>query len=765
MRTLITFVTLFCFVGTQTIAVAGPSEEGLANGNAAIPVINGNINAPNASAVVPGYTTAPPENAYYGNASLTGKANARLAACSLTPNDPVCQAQTGATNSANTPRPPVGFYDPAVVSAHEVTRNPSNTLGDLSSYYSGCATNNTTVPTSMKKRLCHRYAGVGNYSCSRNLNVAVNLKETCKPGTWFAQGQVDRNGADHMYAQAYCEPMRADGLQRFRVFATGENSSCIPWQTLDLSTNVNASPQILTDLSPHWNGYCWNPFKVVLAAGSGCSGTACNYTFQFGTPVYACPSGQKLGDKLFVASSPLGAANACFSVTQDSGLGCTTPAISALDAANNPVCAQAAGPAAIQGVNGWTLPLSFTKPGMTHEETDTWDDQCPALSTSGRCSITTPDICVDGPSTKKIDRIDITRACWQYTRTLTCDGGTPLDECVPLAAQGCTPLSTQCKQTNAATGSCEIFEDTYQCPVASETVTNVGSCPTNVFCIEGSCFNTSYTKDTDFARSMSMMEAAREAGVYIDTANLQIFKGESNQCRDKLLKNCCYTDGAGAGMTNQSMFGTGSRLVYDVLTNSDNQQFIYQGMQALISGAGFSGSFSTYGVTVAVNGAAVPAGSVVVASSESVVVAFDPWSLAIAVIIYIVMSMMSCNEEEGKLAMKKGAGLCHEVGTYCSSSNVFGCTEHKTASCCFNSKLARIVNEQGRVQISKGWGTSENPNCSGFTIAQLQSLNFAAMDLSEFYASIVPTIPNVTNIQTTNGNRIPSCYYGQGRCQ
>jgi hypothetical protein len=111
------------------------------------------------------------------------------------------------------------------------------------------------------------------------------------------------------------------------------------------------------------------------------------------------------------------------------------------------------------------------------------------------------------------------------------------------------------------------------------------------------------------------------------------------------------------------------------------------------------------------------------------VVAFDPWSLAIAVVIYIVMSMSSCNEDEGKLAMKEGAGLCHTIGTWCSSCiRIFGkcvaCIEHTTGKCCFNSKLARIVNEQGRVQVGKGWGSGKNPDCSGFTIAQLQSLDF-----------------------------------------
>jgi conjugal transfer mating pair stabilization protein TraN len=162
--------------------------------------------------------------------------------------------------------------------------------------------------------------------------------------------------------------------------------------------------------------------------------------------------------------------------------------------------------------------------------------------------------------------------------------------------------------------------------------------------------------------------------------------------------------------------------------------------------------------------------SVTLATTDSLVVAFDPWSLAIAVAFYAVMSMTSCNQDEAKLAMKEGAGLCRAIGTYCSSCiRVLGhcvtCIEYTTGKCCFNSRLSRMVNEQGREQVGKGWGSAQSPDCSGFTVAQLQALDFAAMDLSEFYASIAPNLPNVGAIRTNNAGRVSDCYYGQGRCQ
>jgi conjugal transfer mating pair stabilization protein TraN len=383
-------------------------------------------------------------------------------------------------------------------------------------------------------------------------------------------------------------------------------------------------------------------------------------------------------------------------------------------------------------------------------------------------------VCTDGPSTKVVDGVSVTRDCWNYQSTMTCTSATGTDQCAALAAAGCTQASSTCQQTNAATGACEIFQDAYTCPVAGSTVTTASNCPNDVFCFQGSCFNIGHSNDADFARSMSMMEAGREAGVYLDTDRMQVFKGEGNTCTANLLTNCCYSDSAGAGMSNQSMFGTGSSLVFDVLMSSANRQFIYQGLSAMLTGAGFSGSFSTYGVTVAVNGTALPTGSTVLYASSTeagsgVVVAFDPMTLAIAVVIYVIISMMSCSQGEGELAMKEGAGLCHSIGTWCSSclmllGSCVSCLEHTTSKCCFNSRLARIVNEQGRVQIGKGWGSAQGPDCSGFTVAQLQALDVAAMDLSEFYASIVPKSPDLTAIQGSKSTRVPACYFGQGKC-
>ena len=814
-RRIVCALTSVCLILTHTAVQAGPPEEGIAAGQAANPVARGSITTPQASNTVPGYTSTPAETGYYQQPNLTSQGQSRLALCATQPNDPVCQAQRGAVTSANTPRPSVLPTDPAVDAARQIGNSPSGVLGSLASYYSGCTTNTTATPAGMQNRRCLRYDASGNYSCSRQLTVGIERQVNCNPGDWFAHVGDARFSLD-----VQCVPNRPASSQHMRVTRDG--------QVLRVF-DMNMSPPTvfpewveLVNLQTSWQtqfvtrtglwvankscnaGTC--SLNAMIAdelrescTGSGDSGYSCTYAVPFLKVYGPCRSGTQSGDHLVLASSPA-------TCTKDENGQCITSFL-AEDSCYAPSTKTTPGavaasdntgstPAAYwiydssRDVIGWkvnpeygppssipVMPLSYPQPATTVTETDRWDDTCPNFSgggaggssAGGRCT-PSASVCTEGPGTRVINGAPVTRSCWAYTQNITCANAAPLDQCAPLAASGCTFVSSVCKQPNPTTGQCAVFEDVYSCPTPAQSSTSVGNCPNNVFCLAGNCYSIASPNDPDFARSMTMLEAAREAGVYIETDSMEVFRGEHNRCRIRLLKNCCNTNSAGAGMSNQSMYTVGSRLVFDTLMNSGNREFLYQGMSALLTSGGFSGSFTTYGVTVAVNGTALPAGSAVLYAGESVVVAFDPWSLVIAIVIYIILSLTSCNAEEGKLAMKEGAKLCHTVGTRCTScfmllGHCVSCVEHTTSKCCFNSVLARLINEQGRAQIGKGWGSAEFPDCSGFTVAQLQSLNFAAMDLTEFYASIVPTLPNVNSLQGQSGGRISNCYFGQGRCQ
>ncbi len=119
-----------------------------------------------------------------------------------------------------------------------------------------------------------------------------------------------------------------------------------------------------------------------------------------------------------------------------------------------------------------------------------------------------------------------------------------------------------------------------------------------------------------------------------------------------------------------------------------------------------------------------------------------------------------CSSNEQRLALSRKGGLCHYVGSYCSNKTLFGCTSRKETHCCFKSKLARIIHEQGRVQLGLGWGSTKNPNCTGITIEQLQSPDFSLIDFSEFYADAMgkANSPNAGELQGIIENYIEQSY-------
>lgn len=790
-RRIVAWLTICALLFGRAPAYAQAHDEGLAAGASANAAIRGMVDAPTASSVVPGYTATPPQAALAGRTDLAREAADRLAACAATPADPTCQALRTATDSAGRPKPPVGADDPAVAAASRIARNPSVDLGSLASFYSGCATTEVTTPAHAEARSCLRYPASEGYGCTDRLTVDVARSTSCEPGAWFAHAEAGGIGLD-----VQCLPDRPDAGQHFRL--TG-NGTATTFFDVDMAAASPLPREVATagDRSVY--------VRDAACSGDGCSLTAmlasnqpgyvctggtepvCTAVPPFVDLLSPCPSGMLSGDSLLTstfdgtdyasvrlddhvcyapAPSPDRAIVAS-SPQSDNLFWVLGPTRTVLGRMPNPLL----GPVS-------TVSLSYAKPRTTATTTDSWSSQCPAAVSAGRCTAAAERRCVEGPATKIVDGMAVVRDCWAYETAMSCSGGSSAGQCAALADAGCTPTSSTCARTDPVTGACLAFQDQYSCTVPAETVTTAGSCPSNVFCLGSSCFNTSHPNDADFARTVSMLEATREAGVYLDADRMQVFKGEGNHCRDKLLKNCCFSDAAGKGMTNQQVFGTGSKVVYDILMNSENRQFVYQGLSALLTSGGFSGTYTSYGVTVAVNGSALPAGSQVVYASsasagEGFVVAFDPWSLVIAVIIYVVvsvvMAMLECNEEEGRLALKEGASLCHSVGDYCSSClRIFGkcvsCLERTTGKCCFNSVIARIVNEQGRAQIGKGWGSGESPDCSGFTVAELQSLDFAAMDLSEFYASLSARMPDLSTLRSQGAAKAATCYYGQGKC-
>lgn len=98
------------------------------------------------------------------------------------------------------------------------------------------------------------------------------------------------------------------------------------------------------------------------------------------------------------------------------------------------------------------------------------------------------------------------------------------------------------------------------------------------------------------------------------------------------------------------------------------------------------------------------------------------------------VGLSSCSSEEKALGKAKDKKLTVYVGEYCSKKVLGVCLEKKRGYCVFDSKLARIVQEQGRRdQLGVGFGKGKSPDCRGITVDELQRLDFGVMNFSDFY--------------------------------
>ena len=97
-----------------------------------------------------------------------------------------------------------------------------------------------------------------------------------------------------------------------------------------------------------------------------------------------------------------------------------------------------------------------------------------------------------------------------------------------------------------------------------------------------------------------------------------------------------------------------------------------------------------------------------------------------------LIDLAECTEGERLLAQERHTGNTHYLGTRCTK-RIFGvCIRRERVWCVFGSKLGRILQEATRGQLGLGWGS-----CRGFTVEEMERIDFEAVDLSEFTEDLV----------------------------
>ena len=127
----------------------------------------------------------------------------------------------------------------------------------------------------------------------------------------------------------------------------------------------------------------------------------------------------------------------------------------------------------------------------------------------------------------------------------------------------------------------------------------------------------------------------------------------------------------------------------------------------------------------------------------------------------LLIGLGNCSASERELAKERNAGNTHYLGRYCSKRTFFGaCIRRSRAWCVFGSKLGRILHQQARPQLGIGWGS-----CRGFTVAEVERIDFARLDLSEFTQDLMDgsrepdvTLPEAGSTQSVMRDRVRDFY-------
>ena len=333
------------------------------------------------------------------------------------------------------------------------------------------------------------------------------------------------------------------------------------------------------------------------------------------------------------------------------------------------------------------------------------------------------------------------------------------------------------------------------------------SCTNNI-CVGQSCYGSTDPANTSLAPAATALEMARQLGSNFNQSTMTLFYGEYHDCSVKLgglFGNCCQVKSSPqpAGSDLQAMVSIGaqygisslgaqygSAYTFDTLMSSSS--FASDALSGLggtgVASASFAGMAGTIGpggiafsvnVTSLVNfigvignmalmfGAITPAQNLAVQVGSDYAAYYlatvpNPYVLAFAVAMAVMQYLSTCSNEENQVAVLRGKGICHSTGSWCSVQvPLIGlCLETKQSFCCFNSKLALLVNEQGRPQIGKSWGSAQSPDCSGFSVTQVGQLNFSAMNLSAAFADMMSNVnmPSQSAMMAQANSKISAFY-------
>lgn len=360
---------------------------------------------------------------------------------------------------------------------------------------------------------------------------------------------------------------------------------------------------------------------------------------------------------------------------------------------------------------------------------------CGDLESDGACRRIGETCETTDPETGQCLKRRLTYACGKPGESVT------TNDCEDLESdETCRLEGTECTGFDES-GACTMQTRRYVCREPDETIALGEVCDETV-CAGGVCQSREEADSEGFLQSAALLEIAREAASYADAGKGTVFEGTASGCTVKAAGfSCCKRANAAdaAGFSNSGfevaltvgvdaglelIKTVGSPYVYDVLTSHDALSPLLTSLYGEAGSGVYSPDFSFYGVSVGTDAAG------------SLTLNFSPAGFFAAVAMRVLTDYFSCTKEDQLHALREAAGLCRYVGSFCAKKSGAGCLEKKETWVCFNSRLARLVQEGARRQLNLGWGTPEEPLTRGITFEELRSLDFTRIDLTAAVAEV-----------------------------
>jgi len=100
-------------------------------------------------------------------------------------------------------------------------------------------------------------------------------------------------------------------------------------------------------------------------------------------------------------------------------------------------------------------------------------------------------------------------------------------------------------------------------------------------------------------------------------------------------------------------------------------------------------------------------------------------------------SIAECNSSEVALYGAKEAGAAVYLSTYCSNRALFFCVQRSRRYCTYNSRIARIISEQGLRQL---YGSFE---CRAMTQEEMEAIDFSLIDFSAAFGDMFEGVGSI----------------------